>query len=44
LELEEARLILGLCDRFHKLPSEILAEEAMLMQLLEIEGRYGSDG
>jgi hypothetical protein len=30
-------LILGLCDRFHKLPSEVLAEDAYLLQLLKIE-------
>jgi hypothetical protein len=25
-----------LCDRWHKLPSEVLAEDASLLQLLEI--------
>lgn len=29
-------MILGLCDRFHKLPSEVLAEDASLLRLLEI--------
>ena len=29
-------MILGLCDRFHKLPSEVLAEDAELMQMIEI--------
>jgi len=32
-----ARLILGLCERFGKLPSEVLAEDAHLLQLLAIE-------
>lgn len=30
-------MILGLCDRWHKLPSEILAEDAALLRLLAIE-------
>ncbi len=30
-------MILGLCTRFHKLPSEVLAEDAELLQLLTIE-------
>lgn len=29
--------MLGLCDRFRKLPSEILAEDASLVRLLQIE-------
>jgi hypothetical protein len=28
--------VIGLCDRFHKLPSEVLAEDASLLRLLEI--------
>jgi hypothetical protein len=42
--LSEARTLLALCDRFRKLPSEILAEDAHLFELLAIEGRYGADG
>jgi hypothetical protein len=30
-------MILGLCDRWHKLPSEIEAEPAETFRLLEIE-------
>ncbi|WP_177330085.1 hypothetical protein [Streptomyces sp. F-1] len=30
-------MILGLCDRWHKLPSEILAEPAETLRLLTIE-------
>jgi hypothetical protein len=30
-------MILGLCRQFHKLPSEVLAEDAALIRLLEIE-------
>lgn len=29
-------MILTLCDRFHKLPSEILEEDVELLQLLQI--------
>lgn len=32
-----AEWILSLCRQFHKLPSEILAEDAELLQLLAIE-------
>lgn len=32
-------MILGLCREFHKLPSEVLAEDAYLLKLLEIERR-----
>lgn len=28
--------MIALCDRWHKLPSEVLAEDASLLQLLEI--------
>lgn len=31
--------MLALCDRFHKLPSEILAEDASLLQMLAIVER-----
>jgi hypothetical protein len=30
-------LILGVCDRFHVLPSAVLAEDASLLRLLRIE-------
>jgi hypothetical protein len=47
-----AELILGICDRFHKLPSEVYREDASLMSLLAIEALakppqspdYGEDG
>jgi len=29
-------LILALCDRWHKLPSEVLAEPAEMLRLLKI--------
>lgn len=28
--------MIGLCDRWHKLPSEVLAEDARLMRMLDI--------
>jgi hypothetical protein len=43
-ELAEGLAILALCDRFHKLPSEILAEDAQLLVMLEMERRYSADG
>lgn len=30
-------MVLGLCDRFSKLPSDIYAEDADLLRLLKIE-------
>ena len=36
-EVMRARLILGLGERFGKLPSEILAEDAELWRLLTLE-------
>lgn len=36
-----ARLILGICDRFHCLPSQVLAEDSELIRLLEIERLAG---
>lgn len=30
--------ILSLCDRFRALPSQVLAEDAMLLQMIAIEG------
>ena len=35
-ELTNAEMILGLCDRFHKLPSEIENEDAELLSLIAI--------
>ena len=35
-----AELILGLCDRFHCLPSQLLAEDVQVMKLLAI-ANYG---
>jgi len=29
-------MIIGLCERFHKLPSEVLAEDANLLRMLLI--------
>ena len=37
-----AELILGLCDRFHCLPSQLLAEDVELLKLLTIAG-YGAE-
>jgi len=37
VEVVEARLVLGLCDRFGQLPSAVLAESAYLLSLLAIE-------
>jgi len=34
--LRHARFVIGLCDRWHKLPSEILAEPAEMYRLLRI--------
>lgn len=40
-ELSEAKLVLALCDRWHKLPDEIYASDtATIMHLLKIE-HYG---
>lgn len=36
-EANNARLILGLCDRFHCLPSQIYEEDAELFRMLTIE-------
>jgi hypothetical protein len=37
VEVMEARIVLGLSDRFHKLPSEVLAESTDMLRLLAIE-------
>lgn len=31
--------VLALCDRWHKLPSEVLAEDATLLRMLALEQR-----
>ena len=36
-ELAEAEMILGLCERFHCLPSQIVEEDASLLRLILIE-------
>lgn len=43
--------MIGLCDRWHKLPSEVLAEDASLLRLLDVyelghrkEGGEGDGG
>ena len=38
-ELIEARLVLGICERFGCLPSALDGEDAELARLLEIEAR-----
>lgn len=38
-ELDHAELILALCDRFKKLPSEIYAEDVEILRLLKIVRR-----
>jgi hypothetical protein len=35
--------VIGLCDRWHKLPSEVLAEPAQALRLLDIYGRGHRD-
>ena len=37
VEVSESQLILRLCERFHKLPSEVMAESSYLLYLLRIE-------
>jgi hypothetical protein len=34
-------MIIGLCERFHKLPSEVMAEDAGLLRMLRIVERGG---
>lgn len=36
-------MILGLCRQFHKLPSEILNEDASLLRYLKIEAMGQTD-
>lgn len=36
-EVAEAQMILGLCQRFGCLPSQLLAEDAGILRLLAIE-------
>jgi hypothetical protein len=45
--------VIGLCDRWHKLPSEVLAEDASVLRLLDVyqrghrkeeEGEEGGEG
>lgn len=44
--LTQAELVLAACDRFHCLPSQVLAEDASMLQLLAIAaaGRVENDG
>jgi hypothetical protein len=47
--LERAELIISLCRFFHKLPSEILAEDVEILQLVRLyelahPGEDSSDG
>ena len=38
--------MIGLCDRWHKLPSEVLAEDAGLLRLLDVydQGHRDEEG
>jgi hypothetical protein len=36
-ELIEAELVLGLCDRFHCLPSQLMAEDARLLRWVRVQ-------
>jgi hypothetical protein len=36
--------LLRVCERFGKLPEEVLAADSTLIQLLAIERRYQGDG
>lgn len=36
-------MILGLCRQFHCLPSQLYAEDAQILRLLEIEARGRRD-
>lgn len=33
-ELQKAELILGICDRFHKLPSEVVEEDLEILRFM----------
>lgn len=37
MELTEAQTLLGLCDRFHCLPSQLEREDASILRLVKIE-------
>lgn len=39
MELAEAELIVGLCDRFHCLPSQLLTEDVYLLRMLRLVER-----
>lgn len=43
MELEEADLIIGLCDRFHCLPSQLEEEDISILRLLTIYHRGHKD-
>jgi hypothetical protein len=42
--LRHARYVIGLCDRWKKLPSEVLAEPAEMWRLLKIVELGGAAG
>lgn len=42
--MTEARLVLGLCDRFGCLPSQALAEDAGVLRMLDLEQVNGWRG
>jgi hypothetical protein len=35
-ELAQAQLVVGLCERFHCLPSQLLAEDAGLLRMVHL--------
>jgi hypothetical protein len=41
MEVQRAAIVLSLCDRWNKLPSEVMAEDAEMLYLLNIEQRAG---
>lgn len=48
--LADAEFVLALCDRFHKLPSEIYAEDSDLVKMINVvalatpKDKEGTDG
>lgn len=43
MELAEAELIIGLCDRFHCLPSVLMEEDVYLLRMLRLVERGRRD-
>lgn len=44
LEMARAEFILGMCERFGCLPSQLLAEDAGLMRMLKLETMGRGEG